>query len=248
MSIPGQLMRFFLPATWPKNYAAMFAEIGQGLWVNDAIAFGLFAGVTGSFVLRARDRSMSLIACFFAFYFFGYILWWIPADGRYLLPIVGLFPVFIIESFRAIYAGASRSRGFLGIAPERIIHALLVLMIMDNVYHLAIHWKDSGPGIRAPDALALSSWINKNLREDEHYMFPKPRALAWMSGRTGAAFVTPQTKETFGDRVRKYDVDYLILNNAPEVPSAYLAVLREGSIPYRPVYSNNTYVVYKIKE
>ncbi len=127
---------------------------------------------------------------------------------------------------------------------RHIFRLFFVVVLVANIYDIWIVKDLSDDVITNSQTMEMSHWVRDNLKEDEHYMFFKPRALALLSGRTGTApWLTQESQETLSQRIKRLGISYIIF---PKTTSVIRYSELEGLEKIMLVWENSMYLIYRI--
>ncbi len=190
------LLRFFIPSPQLASYFIV------------RLVFGLVVLWVGVYFIWSRlaARSLSMADLFFVVYTGVIVLWPWATVTRFYLPTMGLGLILFLESFKGVKPVES-----LGKRAASVLGGMMALALAGNLVATASYWNYDDDAVMQPASQELFNWVKANVAADEHYIFFKPRVLAFFSGRTGAVYdrkasLTPQL-----ERFRKAGIRWLIL-------------------------------------
>ena len=199
------------------------------------------------FLYKTKKRSLSLWECFFFFYFALMILWSVfshPPDAfvRFILPITGLFALLIVETTRRITQRWLSQRLPLHRLDTFILFFMFFLLFINTTNTISRFRFNDDALYRKPNQ-ELFRWVKTNTEPQEYYMFWKPRALALMTGRLGAAHWI-DARETWQDRIRDFGIHYLIMfkkNNRELIQE-----LENQPLFFKLAWENGAYKIFRV--
>lgn len=200
----------------------------------------LLLGVVLVFFLRGiLKRNISFTDVFSMFFLVGIFFWPIKGgEGRYIIPL--LLSVSMV-------GGACISRiKPAGMRNDFILHSLIALVIAHNVLVTVLSYDFQDDQIYKPQNRELVSWVRENLKEDDHYMIAKPRALGVLTDRLGATYgLTEYDRTHWWERIERLRIGYLILSKGHQVPE--IAQVEGGIVDAELAWENPVYKIFKVK-
>jgi hypothetical protein len=212
------------------------------LAVLNIVAPVLFLAATALFIYRLSRRDISFLGCFTFLYAVGVVFWPVSQGiPRYILPIIIPIALYLVIWIR---------EGFKNPVAEKFLIGFFVLVIAQSVFIMGRDFKRGDDEVYKKESLEMAAWVIQHLKEDEHYMFEKPRALRLMTQRTGAAFwVYPKDKEEWYRRVKPLKISYLISQKGGDDISRYdhfHIPVDQSSLDFIRVWENSRYKIFKV--
>jgi hypothetical protein len=176
-------------------YAAMLVQLWQGLGIPAAgvvlamvSAAAALAGY-GIVCVRARGRGVTLLECFVPLYLAAVLVWPVPQDLRFLLPLVPAFFYYAAVALRSV-AGIGKLRwpayGLAGV----LVGTALAGSVMEIAAAPRGAFVDGATG---PAAEELRAFIRGHIPPEALLTGSKPRALALFTGRPATPYPVPLT-------------------------------------------------------
>ncbi|OGX26727.1 MAG: hypothetical protein A2787_05385 [Omnitrophica WOR_2 bacterium RIFCSPHIGHO2_01_FULL_48_9] len=206
----------------------------------------IFLSLLIIFVQKIRRRTITHWECFSLLYIFSLMLWPLP-DERYAYPIVGFVLVSVIETFLRVGKFLLKninSRSHFDF--KKIILGFLALLLLHNVIFVIWAFDFNDNIILKPPNKEMVEWIKTHTKPNEHFMFPKPRVIGLLTGRVGTPlWIFPAQQAQMTERVKKFNIDYLIILKTQD---QYLV----DSIDHREIsvalaWENSAYQIYRVK-
>ena len=177
-------------------YAAMLAQLWQGLGipaagaalaiVSAAVALAGYAIVC----LRGRKRGVTLLECFVPLYLAAVLVWPVPQDMRFVLPIVPAFFYYAAVALRSVAGIGTLRRPAYGLAG-----VLAVTALTGGVAEIAVAPRGAFvDGATGPAAEELCVFIRGHIPPEALLTGSKPRALALFTGRPATPYPMPVTE------------------------------------------------------
>lgn len=246
------------------NYSLIFSSLAwvfiPGMTAVTAKFFSfvdVFLVVVGPLLLAAIivfsvraviKRRFSFYACFAFFYFWALVAWTAFAHSpqsfsRYVLPLVGYGVMVGVEKAHILVA---KMRGlFLPKIVKAGCVAVLGSVLTVNVVNIETHFSLNDDVLFTDDNQQLFAWVERNVREDEFYVFLKPRAIALMTGRVGTMLWTqPGQKDHWRQRMDRLGVSYLIMGK--NANKNFMRYLEQNQDFFRVVWENGSYKIFKV--
>lgn len=174
---------FFFPCK-TKFTLLIFSFLGKSIPIIGPI---LFALIVFAFICRLKNKSLTLVECFFTIYIVGSLLWYYSGGTRYIYPIIGFVILFLVDGSRFLskYIRVGRINIY------DLARVLILFIIFHNVISVSFLFKYNDDQIAQKDAMDLVEWIKNNTHKDDRLVFGKPRELGFLTKRevTSYAFL-----------------------------------------------------------
>ncbi len=130
---------------------------------------------------------------------------------RFILPVVGVLVIYLAEG--AAYVIRRHNKPKLVRATAGL---LVALALCHNFYFTMRRWNFDDDEIYRPAAQEMVTQVIQRIGPSEHYLFGKPRTLAFLSGRTGwfygIDYYLPRKPELILPFCGKHGIDWVVLN------------------------------------
>lgn len=206
------------------------------------VAFVPFLMMVWSFFRGFQAKNISYLECFSFFYLCLLVFWSGFMDPpkafcRFVLP---LLPFIFIGVKRVLVCLNEKFRlSFFSLA--RI--AFLVLLLI-NATNMIINWNFNDDVWNLPENKELVGWIKGHMEPAEYFMFWKPRALAFLTGREGTApWIFAWQRPYFHQRVKDMKISYVFSFKFDDFQG--LTEQLEGDKRFRLVWENRFYKIFK---
>ncbi len=236
VSVLGTIMIYFIPIP---------AALMPVLFI---VAPLLMIVITGLFFYRIKTKKLEFVECFFVVYLVGVLVWPLGLQEvqRYALPLMGLSLVFCIELFGLAWRKYFQQRFCrLRLSVEQVTRGFLLLILFFNVLNIRMQFSFNDDAIFQNDAVEMMNWVKANTREDEHFLFRRPRVVGLFTDRLGAQLTLVKGYEgKFYWRVRKFSVRWLI-NDKNIFPFNFEQMSNEEFV-FLKVFENRSFEIYKV--
>jgi len=206
-----QFVLFFIPVK--TNFTIMFFSVLSP--IISLMFYSIFLFMIFSFIYKTIKRSLGLIDCFSMFYLLAIITWGVESGPRYILPLVGLMIIFFVESFNFAYTIFLRgkSNAFHPIK-DILIQIFFLMIIFHNIISIALVFNFSDDAIKSPVTAEMVAWVKQNTTPHDRFMHVKPRVWGLLTGRKATTFTNHPQDKNIKERIRKFNIDYLVFNKA----------------------------------
>ncbi len=244
-TIFSDLWAFFVPSILPDNARALIFETYKMQRIVNIVNILLPLGILFVFIHKLKNKTISLLGCFFAVYYFAIVVWWIPGPGRYILPLVGLIPVFFIDYFTVIYKFVFCEKlKIFCYDPKKIVLLTLIILIVNNVVCVGANYQYKEDGVSKTEFLEMVGWVKTNTPRDAHFMSYRPRPLGFFTDRLGTKFNGHPDDESLTDRIQRLRVKYLIIFSGHE---DVLQMINPHVITIHEVWKNSEYKIFFVE-
>jgi hypothetical protein len=237
---------FYLPTVWgdflifkavlPQKFVLVFS------WTLQIMGPAIFLVMTVIFIQRFIQKKLGFWGCFTFLYFLGMVVWPVQQGApRYILPVFVSLTIYTLASIKSLFKSP---------VVEKVLIGVLMALIVQNVYSISSNFRFNDDDIYKKESLEMAGWVMKNIPADQHYMFYKPRALALLTQRTGAAFwVYPQDRDRWYERIEPLGVRYLVADKQLDQIARYDAFRFPSgghSLDFSLVWQNSRYKIFKM--
>ncbi len=247
----GYFTSLFLDFQWAELPSKFYHNLnyftliwGEEKWVR-LLLFAGSAPLAALALLRAWQKGPTIIETFSIGYFLLILLW--PYTGvRFALPLLPLYFYYLLSALQSLPPLALRR--------WRVPGHVLLLLAGFAAYALHYqqqwqggYWSGQRDGIHQPYAQALFQFIRQQTAPEAVILFNKPRVLAWMTGRSAAAFAA-QDPERLWAYIQKVQASYLIdafLEGGPATPGLQ-RFIADHAERLQVVFAQGPVVVYRI--
>ncbi|MFA5087709.1 MAG: glycosyltransferase family 39 protein [Candidatus Omnitrophota bacterium] len=188
---------------------------------------------------RIRGKALGFMGCFTSLYLLGVLLWPVQGGSRYILPLIVPLTIYLIELARKKI-------------PDKVLAGIFMLLILQNIFVIGTQWEFNDDGVFQKDSFEMMSWVEKNLKENEHYMFYKPRALSLFTGRIGAPFwVYARDSQEWYRRIKPLNITYLICDKQVDQISQYdilNLVVDDYALCFNTIWENPQYKILHLTQ
>ncbi|MCK5012576.1 MAG: glycosyltransferase family 39 protein [Candidatus Omnitrophica bacterium] len=236
------LFSFFFPIWTTVGKAG-----NRTLWnIIPQISLLLIACIIAVFCYRVIRKKTTFTELFTIIYLFGLIIWGISGGGRYILPLAGPVLIFCIElfhnSFEYFKKKMPRNTYF---QPDKIIGFMLFCLILHNIYAIAVNFHFDDNDVNKREVRELVRWIRYNVKNEEHIMFPKHRALGLLTEKKVATYFVASTKErNLAERIQRHNIRYLIIPNKDR--PIIMRIAESNNIIIRPAWANDAFRIFMV--
>ncbi len=183
---------------------------------------------------KIKRKTASLLEIFTAIYFISVISWPITSNGRYELGLVGAIPLLI--------SGFLKKRNK---QPALVFILLIFCLFSIGAITKIINFNDDI--IFVPPNQDMLNWV-KNLGDTQRVMYWKPRLIRLVTGKIGTTPILFDPQENISLRIKKYFINYIILNKNPSDLSLLQKIQSQSSgLQLSLVWQNEFYMIFKIQ-
>ncbi len=203
--------------------------------INNTVGV-FFLVMAGIFLYRLYQRKISFMGCFVSLYLIGAVFWPVHEGFRYLLPVMVPMTIYLIEWVKPAW--------------RKLAVVIFLFLILQNVFVIAANFKFNDDDIYQKEALEMMQWVKLHIKPGENYMFSHPRALGFLTHRTGYSFGAYQ--QNMGDwykRINPLHINYLIVDKRLDSISQYNHFrFRVGhdELYVNRVWDNRFYKIYNV--
>lgn len=186
---------------------------------------------------KFRQKRLGMMGSFSILYLLGVLLW--PAQGgsRYIFPIIIPLTIYLVELLRSRIS-------------EKFIISIFIVLILQNSFAIKLNWKFNDDAIFQKNSLEMMDWVKHHLKNSDHYMFDKARALSLFTGRIGAPYwMYTNDSDQWYLRIKPLNISYLIADKHADEISAYnIFNLPAGNdiIYCEKIWENSDYKIFKV--
>ncbi len=200
----------------------------------------ILAGIVLNVLLNILARRLTFLECFACLYLVVFIYFashsQTPPDAfaRFMLP---LLPIVFIQMY-SVY-----KLSIWGRLRFNLCFILIWICLIVNVYNIYFN-RNFNDSVLTRGNVEMIEWVKNNVSIDEHFMFRRPRFLALMTGRVGAApLASSQQRGNFDERIATLGIKYIILFKETSV---YLLNQLKDDAHFEVVWENSTFKVFKV--
>lgn len=223
-----------LPIFWDNGYS-------KPLRYTLFLAISMFS-ITG-YVSRIRSKA-TIFEVFTLVYALLVILWPGYSGTRYLIPLVPLYIFYAFAGFKKFGLLEGRENR------KKWGYILLAAIFISYVGKYARI--DYGPldyGVDKKETVELFDYIRESTRDEDVFVFQKPRILALYTGRKASSYYFPEDSEELWDYMHKIGAGYIITAKPLDENHAYLSsFITRYKTRLQELYHNPDFTIYKISE
>ncbi len=230
--------------TW--EYASELSGLLAGE-SHKALRLALFVATSGLALIGYFTRIRQQITYFELFpvlYLIPLLVLTMPADARYLLPIMPLYLFYVFLGIQAVSRNKER---------ESLVFLTMLLVILAT-YAAQYARLDYGPireGIGKNETQQLFDYVRKETSETDVFVFRKPRAFALFTGRKAAALHRDPDDQALWKYLRQIKATYLVLGPKqlePDDQEFVYGFIARHQNRLQETYINDDFRVYRIRE
>lgn len=201
------------------------------------IAFGL-----SGFFYFMKENKNNPITIYFLLYMSVIVLFQLGHAGmRFLIPLLFFVFLFAIVGLRQSISSLTANTKFLPVIFGLVILCSYNTSIASVLKNEAVI--SDGPQIH--EAQEVFDYIKTKVNNRDIISFTKPRALALYTDKKSIALSTEVTYSTFRKELKKFGVNYILINNNDYSNSEETYFVKD-TVVCKSVFKNNQFALYKI--
>ena len=235
--------------TVPKNLS-LYATDLMALWRNGfsqgQVTITLSAVFLALFIIGLGlriARRITVLESFTVFYLVVLMVWSSQAV-RFFLPLMPLYMFFALVSISSIRLTRYK------VLAAPILGVLALAIVVSYASRYAVQQYGPHPdGVHTEESQELINYIKTMTKEDDVFIFRKPRALALLTGRSASINYKPQDDRELWDYFRQIKATYVVTSKDLDGEDGSLPALVKRNEPlFERVYQNKEFSVYRIRK
>lgn len=163
-----------------------------------------------------RKREIVFYQGFTIFYFLMVLIWGVEQGVRYLFLIEGFVLLMLLEGVSATIITLG-NKNTLARPLEILSQGVLCILIFHNIISLVFNYHFNDNLITSKKVTEAVEWTKKQTLETDRFMFFHPRIWGLLTQRSSVAMLEYKDDTNVLERVKKFNVDYLVLLKPEDV-------------------------------
>jgi hypothetical protein len=219
-------------------------SLALGEWRLPILALLSLPCVLAGWMERWR-RSSLLIEWFVLLNLGAVLVWPVFEEPRFVYPVFPLLLLYAGIGFESLVRRVEqRSTAGVRRALVAVTAGLVLLVYAVRTGKMIATARPVSDGPFAPAATALFGFVRNQTPVDAVFLFRRPRALAYFTGRRASAFPDHEPPAVSAAYAQEIGADYLIA--ARNDPDASHTLVTACSTAFVRLYASDTFVVYRI--
>ncbi len=217
--------------------------VGDEIWQKIIFLITFLFFIAGLFTrLKKRPSGFDI---FFAAYFASLLLWPSIQKYRFLLPIIPIYFLIMVEGFINLLERVCH----LPFVKNAILITCLCLTGMSYYYEYKNIFPRPVSAMEMPSTQELFSYIIRETREDDVFVFFKPRVLALFTNRKSLALAIPGSEMDPLYRMKKNGVSWIVVRKDydQEYQAEQFQMISRNPDFFQSKFENDDFLVYQFR-